>query len=96
MIKELLQSARTGAPINESEIPPAIGAAAGAATPSSQPTIVSQQVPIRAPSPPPPLPQQQQQQQPPSTASLPINNKPVVSERKLVLLDSNQINKTIF
>jgi len=91
LIKELLQSARTGAPINESEIPPAIGA--GAATPSSQPTIVSQQVPIRAPSPPPPLPQQQQQS---STASLPINNKPVVSERKLVLFGSNQINKTIF
>ncbi len=77
VIKELLQSARAGKPIDENEIPPAIGTIAIS---SSQPTIVPQQVPVRAPSPPP---------QRPSVASLPINDKPVVSARKLDLLDYN-------
>ncbi|CAM4859805.1 unnamed protein product [Rotaria socialis] len=52
-IQELIQSVRTGAPINESEIPPELFIA----TPSSsQPTNVTPEVPLRAPPPPPPEP----------------------------------------
>ncbi|CAF3410052.1 unnamed protein product [Rotaria socialis] len=48
-IQELLQSARTGAPINEKDIPPEVFI-------STQTTSVPQQMPVRAPSPPPQLP----------------------------------------
>jgi len=67
-----LKTARAGRPIDESEIPPAIGVGA-ATTPSAQPTIVPQQLSTRPPSPPP---------RPPPVVSLPINDRPVVSERK--------------
>lgn len=49
-IKELLQSARAGAPIKEEDIPPALSVA----PPSSS---QSQAEPVRAPSPPRPAPQ---------------------------------------
>ncbi|CAF4820597.1 unnamed protein product [Rotaria sp. Silwood1] len=70
-IQELLQSARAGAPVNESEIPPEVFIA-------SQSASVPQQTPVRAPSPPQqpaaprsravPLPQ------PPTQASIRTNN----------------------
>jgi len=49
LIKELLQSARAGAPVDESAIPPEVFIA-------SQPASVPQQKPVQAPAPPQPPP----------------------------------------
>ncbi|CAF1013338.1 unnamed protein product [Rotaria sordida] len=71
-IQELLQSARTGVSIDESNIPPEVFIA-------SQSTSVPQQTPIRAPSPPPPQPAAPRPRvvplpQPPPPASVRTNN----------------------
>ncbi len=67
-IQELLQSARAGAPINESDIPPEPSVAGPSST---QPKIVSQEVPLQTTSP----------SLQPSKISLPTNDKPIVSRR---------------
>ncbi|CAF1008853.1 unnamed protein product [Rotaria sordida] len=81
LIQELLQSARTGAPINENDIPPALFVS----TPSSsQPTIISKEVPVRAPSPPP------------ATNSLSIDNKSIISQPPApVVTTSNNTDEAV-
>ncbi|CAF0942285.1 unnamed protein product [Rotaria sordida] len=71
-IQELLQSARAGVSIDESNIPPEVFIA-------SQSTSIPQQTPIRAPSPPPPQPAAPRPRvvplpQPPPPASVRTNN----------------------
>ena len=92
----MLQSARSGAPIDESSIPPEVFVASqGASTPQPQP----QQVPVRAPSPPrsqpppPAHPRAVRLPQPPPTvsppaASVPKNNNPVVFRSELFSISS--------
>ena len=82
----MLQSARSGASIDESSIPPEVflGSQAGS-TPQPQP----QQVPVRAPSPPraqPPPPTHTRAvrlPQPPSAVPVPRNDNPVVLRGEL-------------
>jgi coiled-coil and C2 domain-containing protein 1 len=83
IIQELLQTARAGRPINESEIPPAIGVTA---TSSAQPEDISQPLSTRAPSPPP---------RPTSVTSLPKNDLPVVSEPSTSAASSNNSDEAI-
>ncbi len=71
-IPELLQTARAGKPIDESKIPPVIGVAVTSSVP---PATAPQHAPLQTASPSPPP-------QPPVVA-LPINDKPVISGRKL-------------
>lgn len=72
MIQELLQNARAGKPVDQSEIPPVIGAAASAAPSPAQPANIPQQAPVRAPPPP----------SHPTAASLQTAENPVFSTRK--------------
>lgn len=87
----MLQSARSGAPIDESSIPPEVfvGSQAGS-TPQPQ----AQQVPVRAPSPPraqPPPPTTTQPRgirlpQPPPAAPVPRNDNPVVLRSECIAI----------
>ncbi|CAF2397763.1 unnamed protein product [Rotaria sp. Silwood2] len=83
LIQELLQSARTGAPINAEDIPPELFVGAPSST---KPTIVSEQVPVQV------TPPSQ-----PSATSLSIDNKPIISQptAPVVMPASNNTDEAI-
>ncbi|CAF0836910.1 unnamed protein product [Adineta steineri] len=89
LIQELLQSARTGAPINESDIPPELFVTAPSST--SQPTTVVQEVPLQissSSSTSPSLPRQ-------PAASLPKNDQPAISRPPASVSTSNNSEEEI-
>ncbi|UJR27493.1 hypothetical protein I4U23_008777 [Adineta vaga] len=73
LIQELLQSARTGAPINESDIPPALFVS------GSTSASVTQEVAMRDPS-PPPLPPPPVIAKQSTLTSLSTNNQPITTQ----------------
>ncbi|CAF3656264.1 unnamed protein product [Adineta steineri] len=89
LIQELLQSARTGAPINESDIPPELFITAPSST--SQPAVVAQEVPLQvsaSSSSSPSLPRQ-------SAVSLPKNDQPAISRPPASVSTSNNSEEEI-